>query len=459
MAGIGFELRKIYGKETLASNIWGSVYAAFTTIGPTILFAGLVLSLKMLMDYYHASERESMFFISSFTYVFLTAILISSLMNTILSRYISDQIFSSKENKISAAVLGSITIGSILSGMVMLFFCIRMYMTDIQDIEFLIVYYWLGILATNAYNLITFVSGLKEYKKVTGGYFLGLLLSIPTFFICYFVLGLELIMAAYCALVFAFFATNMMLIFVCLKAFGKPDREYMAFIRYFGRFPRLVVSGFSYMLGFYISSVIYWNFSDMQAQVSIFRTSPKYDLAMFLAIVVNMPALVIFVVKTETVFFEKYVNYLSALSSGSYKIIEKEQDTLGNTIRLQLFFVYEVQFIITVLLVILANVFFPYLSISSQALNMFTVLAIGLYSTFCMYFTVIFLYYFEDHKASMYGPLAFCIITIVLALVASQVGKPYYPLPILIGAITGWIISYLALRDRLKNLDKFLMCR
>ena len=197
----------------------------------------------------------------------------------------------------------------------------------------------------------------------------------------------------------------------------------------------------------------------MKQTISIFSTTPEYDMAMFLAIVVNMPALVIFVVKTETAFFDKYVRYLSALNHGSYEMIEKERDNMCNVIRYQLFFVYEVQLIITVMLVFLVNIFFPYLNVSTRILNTFLVLSMGLYCVFCMYFTVIFLYYFEDHTASCIGPCIFLAVTTVLALVASVAGTPFYPLPLLIGGLAGWIAAFLCLKRRLKNLNVFLMCK
>ena len=50
MAGIGFELKKIYGRKTLASNVWGTIYATMTTIGPTVLSAVLMLILNILLS-------------------------------------------------------------------------------------------------------------------------------------------------------------------------------------------------------------------------------------------------------------------------------------------------------------------------------------------------------------------------------------------------------------------------
>ena len=70
MAGIGFELRKIYGRKTLASSIGGSIYATMTAVGPSVIVAVLILFLKFAMDRADITELENRFFMSSFTYIF-----------------------------------------------------------------------------------------------------------------------------------------------------------------------------------------------------------------------------------------------------------------------------------------------------------------------------------------------------------------------------------------------------
>lgn len=459
MAGIGFELRKIYGRKTLASNIWGSIYATMASVGPSALVAVLILLLKLVMDRSDVTELESRFFISSFTYIFLISILVSAFFNTVVSRYISDCVFQKAEDDICAAVFGVLAAGSALSGILMLLLCFGMYNQSGIPVYFLVIYYCLGVLATNAYNLMTFVSALKEYKEVTFSYFLGIVFAAGVFFGASEIFGIHIVVSAYLGLACGYFILNLLLVFWCVKAFGRPGKHYFAYLRYFIRYPKLMISGFFYMLGFYIATVIYWFFSDMREQISIFRTAPVYDLAMFLAIIVNMSALVIFVVKVETAFFDKYVSYLSALNHGSYERIEKERENMNNIIRYQLFFVYEVQLIITVVLICLINVFFPYLNISVQVLNMFMVLSMGLYTVFCMYFTIVFLYYFEDHTGACIGPCIFLAVTTVLAVMAAVVGKPFYALPLLIGGLCGWIISFGILRYRLSHLNVFLMCK
>lgn len=459
MAGIGFELRKIYGRRTLASSVFGTLYATMTSVGPSLLFAALILFLKLFMDRSNIPEIQSRFFISSLSYIFMGSILISALFSTVISRYISDRVFERQEQEICASVFGVLCLSTVITGAYMLVLCVGMALKSHIALPFLAVYYLLGVLATNVYNLIVYVSALKEYKEVTLSYLLGLVVAIPTFLVCHHIFSIDLVSAVYIALATGYFLIHFLLVLLCIRAFGWPSADYFAFLGYFRRFPKLFCSGFCYMLGFYISTIVYWQLSDDRQTVSIFSTTPTYDMAMYLAIVVNLPALVLFVVKTETAFFDKYVRYLSALNKGSYDLIEKERETMNNTIRFQLFFVYEVQLIITILLIFLINIFFPYLNVSSQILNTFMVLGMGLYCVFCMYFTVIFLYYFEDHTASCLGPAVFVALTLLGALAVVFAHLPLYPLPLLVGGAGGWVTAFVCLKRRLQKLNVFLLCR
>lgn len=459
MAGIGFELRKIFGKQTLMSRTWGVIYASLTSVGPSLMFVLLLFILRLLMKHYSATELEMLFFTASFTYSFLVAILISALLNTVVSRYISDKIFEKKEDNICSSMFGVLMIGTVVSGIIAVVMCILLYKHSGVPLRFLGAYYLLTVLATNVYNMITYVSAVKEYKKVTFSYFLGVCVSILMFFLLYKFFGWHMILAIFWALVAGFFIINILLVCACVKAFGFPSSNYFGFLSYIVKYPKLLLSGFSYMLGFYLSNIIYWLFSDMSVQITIFRIAPNYDMAMFMALLVNLSGMVIFEVKTETTFYDKYIDYLSALNKGTYDLIEAKRVALQNIINLQLFFLYEVQLIITVILICLANIFYPYLGISNQILNMLLLLGMGIYCTFCMYFTVVFLYYFEDHTAACVGPVLFLAIVLIGSLICCILGEPYYPIPVLAGGIAGWIVSFIGLRKRLKNLNTYLLCR
>lgn len=144
-------------------------------------------------------------------------------------------------------------------------------------------------------------------------------------------------------------------------------------------------------------------------------------------------------------------------SEAMAQAIQKERNVMGRALRCQLFFVYESQLIITVVLVCLASVFFPYLNASAYMLRMFVILSLGVYAVFCMYFTIVVFYYFSDYGGACTGSLVFLAVT-VLGAAAAVFADDFYPLPLLLGGLCGWIVAFLLLRRRMEKLDSFLMC-
>ena len=127
MAGIGFELNKIYGRKTLAANIWGTIYATMTTVGPAVISAVLMLALVLMLEQTGLTMLESRFFIATSTYAFVIATLVSVLYATPVSRYISDCIFLNKESDICPSAFGVLTLSTVVSGAIMLVPCTLMY--------------------------------------------------------------------------------------------------------------------------------------------------------------------------------------------------------------------------------------------------------------------------------------------------------------------------------------------
>lgn len=458
MAGIGFELNKIYGRKTLAANIWGTIYATMTTVGPAVISAVLMLALVLMLEQTGLTMLESRFFIATSTYAFVIATLVAVLYATPVSRYISDCIFLNKESDICPSAFGVLTLSTVVSGAIMLVPCVSMYLSlgDVS-LTYLVNYYFLGVLVTDGFSMMTYASALKHYRALTFSFLFGMVLGLLCYFTCDGLLGISKITSACLALTCCYFVVLFALVFQCVKTFGLPRGRYFAFLTYFRKYPMLTLAGFAYTLGLYTPTIIYWSFSPMGEWVSIFHSFGVYDIALFMAIVANMPSLVIFVVKVETSFYEKYTGYVSALNNGTHEMIQKERGVMVRTLRHQLFFVYEIQLIITIVVICLATVFFPYLNSSQQILQYFVILSLGVYTVFCMYFTIVVFYYFSDYKGACISAVTFLLITAIAAAAAVFVND-FYPVPLLISGLCGWIVSYVLLRRRMENLDSFLMC-
>ncbi len=455
MAGIGFEIRKMFGKKTIASGIKGTFYAIFATIGPIVIFMAMSIILRLFMEMMAISYPDKLLFNSSFTYCFLVAIITSSLFTNTVSRYVADKIYADREADISASIIGVLTLGSIISGTVMAIMVWRMSQTGAYSAATLLAYYLTGVLACNVYNIMTYVTAIKEYQKIFRAFLLGLSSTLILVNVFAY-LNLEFMFNFYLAIAIGFFIILTMVIYECVKAFNRPSDKIFEFISYLNKYPLLFFTSFIFTTGFYISNIIYWNISDNALQVNIFRTLPAYDLAMMLAIMANLPALVIFVVKIETSFYEKYIEYLSALNNDTYKVIEKKRKNMIRELSLQLFFIYDLQLIFCLFLLIISYIIFPYLGISNQTFFYFRVLIIALYALFSMQFTMIIQYYFVDYKSTFIAAIIYFAVEVILCLI---VGYNYYQYPLLVGSLAGWAISFITLRNYLKKVNVNLLCR
>jgi len=250
-----------------------------------------------------------------------------------------------------------------------------------------------------------------------------------------------------------------MLIYLIMTFFNHSNHEYFAFLSYFKKHPYLFLSGLFYIVTLYVPNILYWLFSDIAIQVSIFRVAPSYDMALFLAILVNLSTPVLFVVKVETKFFEKYQKYVGSLINGTYSVIEKYRKIMLKTMDIELFYIYEVQLIITIILTCAGILLLPMLGFGGMVMNYFLLLSIGVYCTYLMYFTVIFLYYFDDQFGSFITTFTFFITTILASIAALQLGVSYYPVALFVGGIVSWIVGFFRLRKFMETINARLYCK
>lgn len=459
MAGIGFELRKIFEKDSVYSKIKGVAFATMTTIGPTIIFLLMLLGINFVMDVFNTTQLEQMFFSSACLYVFVLAIIISSMLNTISSRFVSDMIFQKREEAIPSALFGSIFLAAIVSSVCALIICLTLFFKYEVDLVFLCGYYLFAVMITVVYTSMTFVSAIKEYAKITWAFFFGILSGILLFFLLYLFANFEVITCIIYAMALGFLVINVIIVYYILSFFENSDRRYFAFARYFSKYPLLFLSGLFYMIGLYISNIIYWFYSDVSTQIMMFHVAPTYDMATFLAILVNLSATVIFTVKVETQFFEKYRQYVTSLTRANYAVIEKARKIMSYTINVQLFFIYEVQLIITIILTCISILIFPMFGLGGLTLDFFLVLGIAMFVIFSMYFTVVFLYYFDDQVGSCGATAIFLCVTIIASIIALKLGTAYYAVAPLIGGLAGWIYAFARLRNFLKDVNARLFCK
>lgn len=458
MAGIGFELKKLMGKGNIVNMLAGTTYAVMVTIGPTILLTGTLMLMYVVLPYSNAAFADREFLSATILYVFIFSMIVTSPLNSVLSRYVADKIYQEKIVDIMPAIHVGLVMNIVTASALSMFIVFREIYVGI-DPFFIFLSYWFFMVINMSLYLMTYVSALKDYGKIGMAYFIGILAALIFAIISVFVFHNAVSYSILGSMVLAFSIIATML-YANLKSYFKvSSSNFSESIKYFFRFKPLFITNFFYTFGLYVHNFVYWN-TEYGAYIgSVFWTSPSYDMATCLALFTNISTLVIFVVKAETSFFDSYQAYLQAVNGGGGEDIELAKKNMFRTLKSELFYIIRFQFVITIILFILAMIFLPNFGFEGTILSIYPALAAAYFVTFIMYCEVIFLFYFDDGIGTCMVTITFCAVTFLATVVTTYFNVVFAGLGLFCGAFAGWTVGYMRLRRVIDRIDEQMFCR
>ncbi|MEG1742751.1 MAG: exopolysaccharide Pel transporter PelG, partial [Clostridia bacterium] len=292
MAGIGFELKKIFSKKSLTAKLGGVFYSVFSTIGHVLTVIAVLLLVRYFMDIYHTSIYVRELYAAIILYSFIFPLIFSSGICIILSRYIADMLWQGKHSDVLASAKGVIALYAIIASLPAII--LLAHATDLSLLLRLfayLLYMNMGII----FILMVYVSALKDYTQIALSFFIGmsvvLLLSwytvayhpfsgeIVTYLIGYFALGTTIIACG---------------IYLGIrKYFKKASGNCFSFLKYFGKHKFLFWSNTFYTAALYIQNFSFWINTATRDQVSVFVYSEEFDLGTAFALYTTLPVVVI----------------------------------------------------------------------------------------------------------------------------------------------------------------------
>ena len=454
MAGIGFELKKIFRKNNISRFISGYFYAAFASIGPTLVMFAFLLGAHFTMRRYGVNYMTRSAFSASVMYSFIISLVSSSLITNVLSRYLADTLYKKQFDKILAACYGSVFLGAVISGSFGLIF----YLIAKLNIYFEFLSYALIVQLTILFILMVFVSALREYKIITFSFMIAAVIGL---IIMYFMLiyGMDVEIAGMFAFNIYFLITIILLMINISRTFQHNDGSYFYFIKYYKEVKELAISSMFYSITLFIHNIIIW-FSPIGVLVAnTYICAPSYDMASFFAMLTILPSTVLFVVNAETNFYDKYVEYVNILSgAGTLRELEDSRVELKNILYFELAFIVEMQFMITIISMFLARYLFPYFGISSEIYGYFGFLAIGYLCLIMVNLVTVFMFYF-DARNEVAKIMSFLLVSNILCTyVTLLLGQKFYGMGTLVASFLSFIYALLTLRKIMINLNYRLYC-
>lgn len=458
MAGIGVKLNKIYSKNSVIANIYGIGYSTIVTIAPMLLVIGAIV----FMQYFLGASRESYasreLFASTVLYIFIFSLLTASPFLAVISKYMSDVIYNETYEDILPCYYMGLIMTMILGFILAVPFCLWEHFIGGVDVPF--VFAGFGGFVSLAFIFYTMLYLLicKDYKKISLFFFLGMLLAFVLSLILVYWCGWGIAFAMIVSLDVGFLLIAALELSLVRSYFRENSGNYRALFHYMKEYWQLIVTNFLYILGLYIHNFVFWNTDMQMIVVKSFVMNQPYDMATCLAMFTNISASVIFIVRVEMHFHDRYKLYSDMVIGGRGMDIENAKTRMFRQAAEELNSLTRIQFIVSVVVFFLASLILPNIGFGGLVMRIYPCMAAGYFILFIMYNTIIFLYYFNDLTGGVQTTIVFCLGTFLGSILATHLPDTWYGLGTVIGSFAGWCVAYARLRWIEKNLDVHIFC-
>lgn len=455
MAGIGFELKKLFQKKGVLNTAKAYGYATVICAGPMLLGVILLLGIMALCTGFRVGMHTRELLICMITYTLLASVTVSSFFSMVVTRYVADMLFEDNNHAVLPAFWGSTVVmmaaGSVLYGIFLLFSgatLMQGFLCFILFNELIIVW-----------NAMSFLTAIKDYK----GIFLSFLTSVATSIL----LGALLLWLEFPVVEALLFAVSVgygvMLIWDVIllhRYFPHTDLGAFTFFRWIDAFLPLALSGFFMNLGMFSHLVIMW-FSDINVHVhGLFYGAPWHDVPALLAFMTALMTTVNFVVSVEVNFYPKYRNHYSLYNDkGTIGDIKQSEKEMLATLKTEVFYTSLKQLLFTAACIALGGYLLDLLPLGFNEVmrGYFRTLCVGygLYAIGNM--LMLILLYFTDYKGACWATGIFAATTVVFTLISLFFPYIYYGFGFLLAALVFVAVTALRLDYFTKRLPFFIL--
>jgi uncharacterized membrane protein len=457
--GFGKKLTRIFRKNSIFGSIYGFIYSSVVTIAPMFLVIVDILLMGYVLGYSKLGYASRELFTSTVLYQFIFALMFAAPFNAVLSKYLSDLIYMEKYEEMWSCFHVGFFLQTLLFSVVGIPFCLHEYFVGHVDILYILVSYC-GYVALGLifYNMI-YLSILKDYSKISLFYFVGMGIAFVLAYVFVKLLHWEVTFSMLLGLAFGYLTAASLEYAVLKRYFQFQGRDYRMVLREMRKNWKLIAANTFYILGLYTHNFVFWTTDLQKIVVKTFVSADPYDMASFLALLTNLTSSVIFTVRVEMYFHDRYRDYSEAVIGGRGRDIKKAQVRMFRQLAGELVQLVRIQFIISVVTFLAFLVFLPQYGFSGLIMQIYPCLAAAYFAMFVMYAGMIFLYYFNDLNGAVMASLGFFLITLVGSIVATGWHVFYYGMGLMIGSLAGWAFVYFRLRWIERNLDIHIFCK
>lgn len=458
MAGIGFRLKKLFGKKGVLSLCRAYGYAGIICAGPMILGVILLAGMALIARIAGMGRHDRELLNCMLTYSLLVSLTVTSWFNMVVTRYTSDMLYEEKTEKIMPSFYGSCSIMLVVGGIA---YAVFLLFSGVA-LKYQILCLWFSLILIVVWTEMVYLTALKDYKAIVLALCISLMIG--------FLLALILVMAGWGSIVSLMLcviaAYGVLMIWyykLLLDYFPKSDGSRFSFLRWMDKYRSLTLIGGFVNIGLFAHLVIMY-FGPLQVQVEgLFYGAPMHDVPALFAFFSILITTVNFVTSVEVRFYPKYRNYYSLFNdNGAIRDIEQAETEMLSVLKRELTFSGHKQLVCTILFVVFGSFFLEWMPMgfSDAAIGIFRFMCAG-YGTYAIANSImLILLYFEDYTGALLGTAGFALVS-VLGTIVQILFSPvtFYGLGFLAGGVVFYFIVWLRLEWYVKRLSYFLLCR
>ncbi|MBY6036656.1 exopolysaccharide Pel transporter PelG [Fictibacillus nanhaiensis] len=461
MAGIGFQLQKLFKEDYYSSRIKAYLYSLFVTAGPWLLVITTITVLQLAFSRVGIAKVDRELFLLSVTYCFIFSQVLFGLQQLVVTRYVSDCLYEDKPEKVLPAFLGMLKTTVALAVLLWLVFA---FLAELP-ISYKLLVLGLFISINAIWVLFLFLSGAKNYSAISFGFLAGGFVTLVSTALCLYVdVSLPIAYSQAHVLLACFwlgFAVTLLWLSHAVFATYPASDEggEFEYLRYFDYYPSLFITGTLYNIGLWTGNGVIWLLGESEQRFGFFLFMPQYDSALFYAYLSILPTYVLFVVSVETRFYERYRTYYEFVNKGgNLKQIHKAKDKMILVLKQEIERLFRTQGLFSAGLIGLTFLLVPIVLANDLFVHILRYAIIGAFCNGLTLVMILLLLYFDDRKGAAWSAYSFFMGVLLFSLVLLPFGPTYYGMGFVIGSLISMIISFVRLFSYVEKIDYYTFC-
>ena len=458
MAGIGFELKKLFSHRGFLATMRAYGYAGIVCTGPIILGVLLLLGVTLIAEAAGLARGERELLMVMITYALIASSLLTSLFSMLITRCAADMLYMEQAEAVMPSFYGSLTVMLVIGAAGYGAFLHVSGIPLLYRLLSLLLFVTLVVVWTE----IHYLTAIKDYRNILLAFFVSLLIALLIGSLLVFVLRWDAV-AALLAGVCCGYGVMMVWYFALLyRYFPEGAGSMFSFLRGFDRFPQLALVGFFVTAGLFGHLIIMWA-SPLGVQVQgLYYSAAAYDIPALVAFFSILITTINFTTSVETRFYPQYRTYFSLFNDGgALGDIESAEGNMIRVLREELGYLAQKQLFSTLLFMVAGTLLLPRtaLGFTAEMLGIYRVLCVG-YALYAIGNSLMLIQlYFADNKGALFSAACFSVSTNACTLLFMRGPSMLFGFGLVLGGLFFCVAAWLRLTQYLGKLKYHVLSR